>query len=122
MTQYSTRPAGKKAIITPNTSGMICIIFFCIGSMPGVGVSFCVRYITSRLSAGSTKYGSGAVRFWIQPIHGAWRSSTVSSSTQYSARKIGICTRIGRQPPIGLIFSFLYSSIIAMLSFCLSSP
>src|SRR5690606_24175931 len=34
VTQYRTRPAGKKAIITPNTSGMNCIIFCCIGSMP----------------------------------------------------------------------------------------
>jgi hypothetical protein len=36
-----------------------------------------------------------------------WRSSTDSSSTQYSEMKIGIWTRMGRQPPSGLTFSFL---------------
>src|SRR5258705_6574610 len=36
--------------------------------------------------------------------------------------KTGICTRIGRQPPSGLIFSVLYSSIIAWFIFVLSSP
>ena len=105
--QYSTRPDGKKAIMTPKTSGIAVIIFFCIGSMPGVGVIFWVRYITARLIAGRMKYGSGAVRFWIQPIHGAWRISTDSRSIQYSAMNTGMVTRIGRQPPIGLIFSFL---------------
>ena len=35
----------------------------------------------------------------------AWRISTLDSSTQYSAMKNGICTRIGRQPPSGLTFS-----------------
>ncbi|MNY80287.1 hypothetical protein D3C86_2212600 [compost metagenome] len=32
--------------------------------------------------------------------------------------KTGICTRIGRQPPSGLIFSVLYSSIMAWFIFC----
>ena len=32
----------------------------------------------------------------------------------------GICTRIGKQPPSGLIFSVLYSSIIAWFIFCRS--
>ena len=48
----------------------------------GVGVIFCVSHITTRLITGRMKYGSGAVRFWIQPIHGAWRISTLSSSIQ----------------------------------------
>ena len=102
---------------------MNCIILRCIGSMPGVGVSFCVAHITPMFSSGRTKYGSRAVRSSIQPgIHAACRSSTDSSSTQYSARNTGICTSTGRQPPTGLIFSFLYSSISATWNFCLSSP
>ena len=32
----------------------------------------------------------------------------------------GICTTMGRHPPSGLIFSFLYSSIIAWFIFCRS--
>ena len=39
VSQYSTRPAGNQAIMPVITSGMNCIIFFCIGSMPGDGVS-----------------------------------------------------------------------------------
>ena len=46
-------------------------------------------------------------------MNGAWRSSIAASSTQYSAMNTGICTTIGKQPPSGLIFSVLYSSIIA---------
>ncbi|KAG1376529.1 hypothetical protein G6F59_018252 [Rhizopus arrhizus] len=90
--------------------------------MPGAGVSFWVNHITATLMTGRMKYGSRAVRSWIQPSHGAWRSSTDSTSTQYRAKKIGIWMRIGRQPPIGLIFSFLYSSIIAVWNFWRSSP
>ena len=51
------------------------------------------------------KYGSGADRSWIQPIHGALRISTLDSSTQYSAMNTGIWIMIGKQPPIGLTFS-----------------
>jgi hypothetical protein len=36
--------------------------------------------------------------------------------------KTGICTTIGRQPPSGLIFSVLYSSIIAWFIFTRSLP
>src|SRR5690606_2435688 len=122
VTQYSTRPAGKNTIITPNTSGISCIMRCCIGSMPVIGESFWVAHITAMLMIGRMNQGSRAVRSWIQPIHGAWRSSTDSSSTQYRAKKIGICSSTGRQPPTGLIFSFLYSSIIATLTFGLSSP
>ena len=50
-------------------------------------------------------------------MNGAWRSSIAASSTQYSAMNTGICTRIGKQPPSGLIFSVLYSSIIAWFIF-----
>ena len=55
-------------------------------------------------------------------MNGAWRSSIAASSTQYSAMNTGICTRIGKQPPSGLIFSVLYSSIIAWFIFCRSLP
>src|SRR5690606_12652517 len=122
VTQYRTRPAGKKIMIAPKITGISCMMRCCMGSMPVIGLSFCVAHITAMLMTGRMNHGSGAVRSWIQPIHGAWRSSTDSSSTQYRAKKIGICSRIGRQPPTGLIFSFLYSSIIAIWNFCLSSP
>ena len=39
-----------------------------------------VQYDQSRQAKVTT--GSGADRSWIQPIHGAWRSSTAESSTQ----------------------------------------
>src|SRR5690606_22299913 len=60
-TWYSTRPAGRKARITPKISGMVCIIFCCIGSMPVIGVSFCVAHMIAMLSTGRMKYGSRAV-------------------------------------------------------------
>jgi hypothetical protein len=34
MSQYSTSPAGKKANITPNISGMNLKILACMGSIP----------------------------------------------------------------------------------------
>ena len=39
----------------------------------------------------------------------------------YSAKKIGIWMKMGRQPASGLTFSCLYSSIIFCCSCCLSS-
>src|SRR3546814_14926417 len=73
--------------------------------MPDIGVSFCVDHMIAMLSTGRMKYGSRAVRSWIHSVHGAWRSSTDSISTQYSAMKMIICGSTGRQPPTGLIFS-----------------
>ena len=46
--------------------------------------------------------------------------TTADKSTQYSAMNTGICTRIGRHPPSGVIFSVLYISIILICSCCLS--
>ena len=66
-------------------------------------------------------HGSAADKSLIQPIHGAWRNSTAALNTQYSEMNTGICTSIGRQPPSGLIFSFLYSAIISVLSLARSS-
>jgi len=43
ISQYSTRPAGKKMNITENAIGMICITFACTGSWIGVGDSFTCR-------------------------------------------------------------------------------
>ena len=83
---------------------MIHIILACIGS-GGVGLSQVCSSVVTVISSGRMKYGSGADRSWIQPIHGALRISTLDSSTQYSAMKTGICTMIGRQPPSGLTFS-----------------
>ncbi len=86
------------------TSGMIHIILACTGS-GGVGDSQVCSSDDSVISTGRMKYGSRTDRSCTQPIHGALRISTLDSSTQYSAMKNGICTRIGRQPPSGLTFS-----------------
>src|SRR5690606_22477112 len=60
-TWYRTRPAGRNARTTPKMIGIVCIIFCCIGSMPVIGVSFCVDHMIAMLSAGRMKYGSRAV-------------------------------------------------------------
>ena len=44
--------------------------------------------------------GSGALRSFIHPIHGACLSSRVTKITLYSAKKIGICSKIGKQPAL----------------------
>ena len=106
VSQYSTRPAGKKKNITENTSGMIHIILACTGS-GGVGFSQVCSRLVAVISSGRMKNGSFAERSVIQPIHGALRISTLDSSTQYSAMKNGIWTRMGRQPPIGFTPSSL---------------
>src|SRR5262245_17275823 len=84
--QYSTRPAGKKKNITLKASGMIHIILACTGS-GGVGFSQVWTSDDSVIRIGSTNSGSFADRSVIQPIHGAWRISTLDSRTQYSAMK-----------------------------------
>ncbi|MNT40455.1 hypothetical protein D3C72_1767710 [compost metagenome] len=91
---------------------MNSIIFACIGSA-GAGFSLVVMYIEIAYSTGRMHHGSCWARSVIQPIHGAPRISTDAFSTQYRAMKTGIWIRIGRQPPSGLIFSVLYSSIVA---------
>ncbi len=98
--QYSTRPAGKKNIIPPKTSGMTIITLACTGS-GGVGFSLICRNMVAIITAGRMKKGSRTDRSWIQRIQGAPRISTLASSTQYSAMKTGICTTMGRQPPSG---------------------
>src|SRR4030095_10250688 len=84
----------------------------------GVGLSLYWTIIVTTMTTGSTNQGSGVARSCTQKIHGALRVSTLATSTQYRAMNTGICTRIGRQPPSGLIFSVLYSSIIATFIFC----
>src|SRR3954471_14306141 len=106
VTQYSTRPAGKKKNITENASGMNHIILACTGS-GGAGLSAVCSSVDSVITTGRMKYGSGTDRSLIHRIHGAPRISTDASNTQYSAMNTGICTMIGRQPPIGLTFSSL---------------
>ncbi|MDT4826724.1 hypothetical protein FQZ97_600420 [compost metagenome] len=88
----------------------------------GVGFSLICRNMVAIMMAGRMKNGSRIDRSCTHRIHGAPRISTLASSTQYSAMNTGICTTIGRQPPSGLIFSVRYISIMAALSFCLSSP
>ena len=106
VSQYSTRPAGKKKNITEKASGMIHIIRACTGS-GGVGFSQVCSIVVPVIRSGRMKYGSFAERSVTQPSQGAFLISTVDSSTEYSAMKKGICTRMGRQPPSGLTFSSL---------------
>ncbi|MNY36984.1 hypothetical protein D3C86_1715120 [compost metagenome] len=101
--------------------GIIFMTFACIGS-GGVGFNCCWMNMVAPMMIGRMKNGSLIDRSVIHSMNGAWRISTLSSRTQYSERKTGICTRIGKQPPSGLIFSFLYSSIMACDIFCRSSP
>ena len=81
VTQYSTRPAGKNAKITDMTSGMIMKTFAWIGSGGG-GLSLNCTNIAPAMITGRMKNGSLADRSLIQPRNGAWRISTLSSSTQ----------------------------------------
>src|SRR3569832_1935082 len=103
---------GKKMIFLVNATGMIFMILACIGSI-GCGLSLTSRIDVMPMMIGRMKKGSGAVRSWIQPSHGAPRISTAASNTQYNAMNTGIWIRIGKQPPSGLIFSVLYISAIA---------
>ncbi|MNT38190.1 hypothetical protein D3C72_1743730 [compost metagenome] len=50
-TQYNTRPAGKKKNITENATGMIFIIFACIGSAGGGLRKVCANMVIA-ISAG----------------------------------------------------------------------
>ena len=63
------------------TTGMNAKTFACTGS-GGVGFSLNCPNIAAPIRIGSTKYGSRDDRSWIQPMNGAWRISTLSSSTQ----------------------------------------
>ena len=54
--------------------------------------------------------------------NGANRSSAVLRSIEKKPMKNGNGINIGRQPPIGFIFSVRYNSIIAWFSFARSSP
>ena len=81
VSQYSTRPAGKKKNMTEKTSGMIHIILACTGS-GGVGFSQVCNSVEHRHQQRQDEEGSFADRSVIQPIHGAFRISTLDSSTQ----------------------------------------
>src|SRR5712691_6542148 len=126
-----TRPAENDASMKVNTTGIQSKIIFCVGSGGG-GLSFiCAHMVTPMISGqmpickngpitgmtvgskGSIPnrlkrlVGSGADRSLIQPKNGACRISMVTNKTLYSEKNTGICSATGRQPAIGLIFSFL---------------
>ncbi|MCY1466822.1 hypothetical protein D9M71_852810 [compost metagenome] len=61
--------------------GIIFITLACIGS-GGVGLSICWISMVAPMTIGRMKNGSFTARSVIQPSHGAWRISTLSSSTQ----------------------------------------
>ena len=61
--------------MTENTSGMIFIIFACIGS-DGGGLRVVWNIMVAVISTGRMNQGSWRDRSVIQPSQGAWRSST----------------------------------------------
>ena len=81
VSQYSTRPAGKKKNITLKISGRNHIILACNGS-GGAGFRAVCSSVLRVISTGRMKNGSGAERSCTQPIQGALRISTLDSSTQ----------------------------------------
>src|SRR5690349_12753835 len=82
VTQYNTSPGGKNANMNDITNGMNMNTFCWTGSAPGVPCSLYCANIAPAMIAGSTKNGSFEDRSLIQPMKGAWRISTLSSSTQ----------------------------------------
>ena len=80
--QYNTRPEGNHKKNTEKITGIHSIIFCCIGSIDGVGVSFCIKNIEAPNKIGKIKYGSFADKSEIHKPNGAWRNSTLSKNTQ----------------------------------------
>ena len=72
--------------------------------------------MATAMISGRINSGSLDDRSLIHSANGAWRSSTLSISTQYSARNTGICSSSGKQLDIGLTPSVLYRFIISRLS------
>src|SRR6266478_6297594 len=126
-----TRPDENDASMKVKITGIQSKIIFCAGS-GGVGLSFIWNHMVTPMTSGQapiqrkdpiigicvgskginpnrlkTLVGSGADRSLIQPKNGAWRISMVTNKTLYSEKNTGICNATGRQPAIGLIFSFL---------------
>src|SRR5574344_2450582 len=97
VSQYSTKPAGNMKNMKLKISGMNHIILACIGS-GGTGFSAVCSSEDSVIKMGRMNSGSLADRSVIHKIHGAWRISTLESSTQYSAMNTGIWIMMGRQP------------------------
>src|SRR6202008_1817568 len=106
-------------------SGIKAKIFACVGSAGG-GLRLVCSHMVKPMMIGNkpiirklggshgmspkrlkTVVGSGADKSLIQPKNGACRISMVTNSTLYSEKNTGICKATGRQPAIGLIFSFL---------------
>ena len=67
--------------MTVMMTGMNAKTLACTGS-GGVGLSLNCRNIAPPISSGRMKNGSREDRSWIQNMNGAWRISTLSSSTQ----------------------------------------
>ena len=65
------------------------------------------------MTIGRTYQGSFADRSWIHSIQGAFHSSTELRSRAKNAKKTGICSSSGRQPPAGFTPSALNSSCIS---------
>ena len=49
---YNAKPLCDRANMTPKISGVMAIILACAGSMPGVGVIFCMKYIEAAITTG----------------------------------------------------------------------
>src|SRR6056300_721834 len=124
-----TRPDAKVPSMNINTHGIHAKIMAWVGSV-GAGFSFCCSHMEMPNKIGNTPKeinanrlsGAGADKSLIQPTQGAWRNSSVTKITLYNEKKMGICSRIGKQPDAGLTFSFLYRDIISCCSLARSSP
>jgi hypothetical protein len=101
--------------------GIIIITLAWIGS-GGVGLS--LVWIEHRDDHDHRQDVVGILRRQVGDPENPGRIAHLDGTQQHPVERdeTGICTTIGRQPPSGLIFSVLYSSIISWFSFWRSSP
>jgi len=119
--QYKTNPAGIHANIAVNISGNHFIYFwaFAIGLFGSMGCDLvskvckcCCHHIVAPIRIGKMKYGSIAAKSLIHR-KSAWRIGTEISNALYSAKNIGICSNMGKQPDTGDDLCDLYNAIIS---------
>ena len=88
--QYNVKPAGNVQNINVKITGITVNIFFCIGSVTGVGDIFWIINIVTPIKIGKTKYGSYVDKSFIQKKKGECLNSVDSINVQYKAINIGI--------------------------------
>src|SRR5262245_34236990 len=82
VSQYSTRPAGKKKNMTLNASGMIHISLACTGS-GGVGLSQVWNIVDKVINT-----GSGPTGIW---IHGMVKNSASALARSLTYSQLALC-------------------------------